>query len=289
MTDLVRIRRLGLISGGVMSFIAGIGMVEKFNQRLLIAPFVTMGYLVLLAIPVTIGYLVARGEPNPLKEPDRDPRGGALGGLVAGLMAGVIVALYTALVSTVDLTEFFPNMRRTMVEHLTFNLGVPTGLIVLVIAAGLAGALGGFVHGLSDRVRIGLAKATGWALAFALFEAIVSSILDFAEPVLDVIYTPTSALQPWSAVIIAALAWWLSERYQGRTSVFATAVKDSEKGSRLRKIVLIAGILAVLILPLLLGRILNELVINISLFILMGLGLNIVVGYAGLLDLGYVA
>ena len=38
-----------------------------------------------------------------------------------------------------------------------------------------------------------------------------------------------------------------------------------------------------------LGGIVNELLINVSLFVLLGLGLNIVVGYAGMLDLGYVA
>jgi branched-chain amino acid transport system permease protein len=44
-----------------------------------------------------------------------------------------------------------------------------------------------------------------------------------------------------------------------------------------------------IILPMLVGGIVNELMINVALFILMGLGLNIVVGLAGLLDLGYVA
>jgi branched-chain amino acid transport system permease protein len=41
--------------------------------------------------------------------------------------------------------------------------------------------------------------------------------------------------------------------------------------------------------PLLIGSFLSEVVGTVGLFILMGLGLNIVVGYAGLLDLGYVA
>ncbi len=44
-----------------------------------------------------------------------------------------------------------------------------------------------------------------------------------------------------------------------------------------------------LLLPLILGTYLSEVVDNVGIFILMGLGLNIVVGFAGLLDLGYVA
>jgi branched-chain amino acid transport system permease protein len=48
-------------------------------------------------------------------------------------------------------------------------------------------------------------------------------------------------------------------------------------------------VLVVLYLPLVLGLYLTEVVNVTGLFILMGLGLNIVVGFAGLLDLGYVA
>jgi branched-chain amino acid transport system permease protein len=48
-------------------------------------------------------------------------------------------------------------------------------------------------------------------------------------------------------------------------------------------------IVAVLIIPMFVGSLTNELLSNVGLFVLMGLGLNIVVGYAGLLDLGYVA
>ena len=42
-------------------------------------------------------------------------------------------------------------------------------------------------------------------------------------------------------------------------------------------------------LPWFLGGIVNELLANVGLFLLLALGLNIVVGLAGLLDLGYVA
>ena len=44
-----------------------------------------------------------------------------------------------------------------------------------------------------------------------------------------------------------------------------------------------------LILPILLGSYLSEVTNNVLIYVLMGFGLNIVVGFAGLLDLGYVA
>jgi branched-chain amino acid transport system permease protein len=48
-------------------------------------------------------------------------------------------------------------------------------------------------------------------------------------------------------------------------------------------------IIILLILPQILGLFLSEVLTIVGLFVLMGLGLNIVVGFAGLLDLGYVA
>ncbi|MCP4425526.1 MAG: leucine/isoleucine/valine transporter permease subunit, partial [Chloroflexi bacterium] len=49
------------------------------------------------------------------------------------------------------------------------------------------------------------------------------------------------------------------------------------------------GIILLLALPWLVGLFLSQAFFLIGLYIMMGLGLNIVVGYAGLLDLGYVA
>lgn len=49
------------------------------------------------------------------------------------------------------------------------------------------------------------------------------------------------------------------------------------------------ALLILLVLPMLTGKLTNELLANIGLFALLALGLNIVVGLAGILDLGYVA
>ena len=51
----------------------------------------------------------------------------------------------------------------------------------------------------------------------------------------------------------------------------------------------IAFLIAILVLPQFLDFFQNGILDRVVLFLVMGLGLNIVVGYAGLLDLGYVA
>jgi branched-chain amino acid transport system permease protein len=56
---------------------------------------------------------------------------------------------------------------------------------------------------------------------------------------------------------------------------------------RLIALVVIGGTL--IAIPQLLGTVISDVLGSVAVFILLGLGLNIVVGYAGLLDLGYVA
>ena len=289
MSNLRRAVRLGLIGGLAMSFVGAIGMVDKFDDRLLIDPFLTLGMLVLLGIPVVIGVLVARGEPNPLVELVRDPAAGAVSGLLAGIIAGTATALYALLIDGVKVQQHFPNMSPQMVDALTFGLGVPRGLLVLVGGAAVAGALGGASVGLSDTIRHGLTRSVGWVLGVALLESLIDDMFEFAEPVIDLIYTPLGVVRWSSALVIGALAWFLHTRFRGEGKRFTDAVGEADSKSNLRRGVIVIVALAVLILPQLLGGILNELMINVALFILMGLGLNIVVGHAGLLDLGYVA
>ena len=63
----------------------------------------------------------------------------------------------------------------------------------------------------------------------------------------------------------------------------------SDRQKTARWIALGVGLVLLLILPQIVGSFLSDVLSTVGIYILMGLGLNIVVGYAGLLDLGYVA
>ncbi|MCP5100321.1 MAG: leucine/isoleucine/valine transporter permease subunit, partial [Chloroflexi bacterium] len=88
-------------------------------------------------------------------------------------------------------------------------------------------------------------------------------------------------------IALVSTIWWRNKgqsQYKTRREQMTPAQNEQS-----RKILLGLGIFGLLILPLILGTYLTEVIDNVGLFILMGLGLNIVVGFAGLLDLGYVA
>jgi branched-chain amino acid transport system permease protein len=282
------VRKWGPVAGLIMSFMAAIGMIRSFDERMMINPVLSLGYIALLLPPAVFGYLAARGEVSLLEEPERNVSDGAVKGAMVGLIAGVVTVIFMLLTNPFDLSGFFPNINAAMVDVMTFHQGLGLGSLLLIAISTAVGALGGVLHGLGDMARSGIFRALGWVMLFALFELVVTDIID-VRPIVRFIYAPGGGLQFWSALIIGGLAWWLGVRYAGKRAEYSDAAKASEAGSRLRYSLIGIGILMLIILPMLVGGIVNELLINVALFILMGLGLNIVVGLAGLLDLGYVA
>ncbi len=121
-------------------------------------------------------------------------------------------------------------------------------------------------------------------LALALAILIVWIPRDFS-------WLPPSANPLWIKIgltliplILEAVAFFSTRSAAPRTS--AMPVTSNQLG---RARIVSRYLIVLLVLPAILGVYLTEVVDNIGLFILMGLGLNIVVGFAGLLDLGYVA
>ena len=86
-------------------------------------------------------------------------------------------------------------------------------------------------------------------------------------------------------VLIGGIAYWSKGRDRK-----AIALKRSPRQQRTIRWTTLAVLgLLTLLLPVILGSYFSEILDNVGIYILMGLGLNIVVGFAGLLDLGYVA
>ena len=136
-----------------------------------------------------------------------------------------------------------------------------------------------------------MGQGTLWVLALAFLEIVVSDILDFAPAVTEFLYALNGGLNLYAAVTVFAAASALTYFFQGGDSVVRrTLVGQDAKGrSRPSLIAFVLLSVGIVVIPMVVGGLINELLINVCLLMLMGLGLNIVVGYAGLLDLGYVA
>lgn len=87
---------------------------------------------------------------------------------------------------------------------------------------------------------------------------------------------------------IGALLLYVWRAFQLRWTVRKTFGAGAVRGNQTRIIIFAVLAALLLIAPLFLSVYWNQVLGSIGLFVLLGLGLNIVVGFAGLLDLGYV-
>lgn len=160
---------------------------------------------------------------------------------------------------------------------------VRQGLVRAVIALAVAGTIVALFL-----VLMNLLYENGFNVSFVfekLKEPTVTALL-FGQPPLVggliwiVLMTVSGALG--ALVLFGWHALNLTSRF-GRATGAGTA-----RGNQTRIVILAALALALIIAPLFLGVYWNQVLGSIGLFVLLGLGLNIVVGFAGLLDLGYV-
>jgi branched-chain amino acid transport system permease protein len=302
--DLWRAVRLGLVGGLTAAFVSANGMVAAFSERAVLGGQ-TLGSLLLVAVPVLVGYLA--GRPPPVLQGFATPRPGwrnVAGGLLAGLLSGVVMAVFVTLIATFDVRRILINVTPGLVREaprlLTFGLELGAGLVLILALNAVLGAVAGTPNLLPARWRRAVFAAALWVLAFAMLQPVIVQVLRgiqaelriWTAPLADFLYEPTGALSVPGAVAVAALAFGIHALLmrEGRRPVRARLEPLPERSRRLLRLVVLAGLLSVLgLLPQVLGPFLSE-VLNIAgIFLLMALGLNIVVGLAGLLDLGYVA
>jgi branched-chain amino acid transport system permease protein len=290
--DVRRVALFGLFTGLTGVFVAITGMFEGFTDRLLIDPFLDLGDVSLLWIPVALGYSATY---RPTLEGMEAPRTGThnvAGGAAAGLIGGLIVGAFLVLFDAVHLRDIFPNASPELFEHLTFGKGLGGGIVLVAAAGVVLGAAGGALHLLTPRVRKALISGVVWTFVISMLALITVDIIEELPGTLeDVLYTTDDALRWGSAIAVFLVFFGLRYATAGRETSLRTRISllpDRERtGVGLVVAFLLIGL--GLTLPAMLDSFINEILATVGLFLLMGLGLNIVIGLAGLLDLGYVA
>ncbi len=265
--------KIGLLGGIVAIYLALVGIMTALASRMIITGVISLGQIILLSVFILFGYMAAqRAAANQSKPP-------VLWCLLSGAIAGLIVSLFlsalTIIAPAINLRSIFINASPELWKLLTFDRGVPTGLYLLIGVGVVVGALSAGLFLLPDRLR----RAVGMGLVAIPIVSILNSSLFAGRGI--------SPAQAAAAFVIAALITylWQPARAIANRRVSAMPTKQQRMLATAAYIVLGIGVLA---LPLL-GPYPAEILDTVGLYILMGLGLNIVVGFAGLLDLGYVA
>lgn len=303
--DLTQAIRRGLVAGITVVFVSAIGMVESFSERDVLDRL-SLGTAVLVAIPFVFGFMAGK-PPEQLTgvAPTRPGWRNPVAGLLAGLLTGVVMALFVLLIVNVDLREWFINITPELAEDengprlLIFGRALGPGLALVVVLDSVIGALGASLHLLQARWRRALTAGVMWVVAFALLEPFVDEVLRgiqeelniLTEPLGEFLYSDAALTIPAALVLLAlGFATQAFLRQPGRRPLQEKidALPARSRNMAIGGAMLVA-IPLIVVLPPILGSFLSEVLSLAGIYVLMALGLNIVVGYAGLLDLGYVA
>lgn len=287
-----RLLRVSLLAGLVMVFVSAIGMIETFNGRKVIEPILSLGYVVLFAIPFVAGLVLSkRVEREGVVTAPRSGRD-VLYAAIAGAVGGLILGLFAMLLQAAPgLRGTFPKLSPNVVGLLTLGQGTGLGTLLMIGVSALVAAVSAALFFVPERLRRAITVAGQTVIFVAIFEAVIDDFFDWLQALPDFLYAPRGGLTIVAAITVFVVTAALSLILPGRVPSPKAWIASPDAAVRRRNSMIAAAVVAVVILivPQFLGGILNELLTNVGLFLLMGLGLNIVVGHAGLLDLGYVA
>ena len=286
--------RTGLIVGAVALYLAMVGLLERFKELEIVGEQITFSRILLVVPPLLAGFVLARprviaGERRVAGVPSA-VGAGALVGMLA--MAVLGAALWWIDWFGVDrIRPIFITLSPDLVEFLTFEKSVATGVFVLLILGAIGGAFGGLARAADARIRRPTMLALSAVVLLGLLQRIVPIALDQLGVERDWLYSKITHGLTWMGaalifVVVAVLAvLWDRRGREARERLRTQA--DERPPVRVAIVLIILALLA--ILPPLVGPEISQVLGQVMVFVLLGLGLNIVVGYAGLLDLGYVA
>jgi len=283
--------KTGLLGGIITIFICLIGMVEIFSKRDVIEKALTLGQFVLLATGVFTGFVAARRTSSLLKQ--NKPLSTLLSGLIAGLITGALLALLVFIGDKVNLRAVFLNASPTLYKLLTFGKGVGNAWALVEIGA-VSGLLGSAYLTLPNLFQRPVSRALFFTIFMALFSGLFRVIMinqgpgmgKAAKYLFGQSGLSTEGTYIFFLGVFVITMFW---NYQGKA--IQSGIAGLPKGGRvsLQAVTIMVILYLVWNLPKVSGPFIIQVIITVALFILMGLGLNITLGFAGLLDLGFVA
>jgi branched-chain amino acid transport system permease protein len=279
---------LGCIFGTVAVYIAVVGILPLLDGRWVVVNVLSLGDAALIAIALGAGTTIA------LRNRSANFGSVAVQSLLAGAVAGGLLALLAVAMQVVNLRLIFIALSPTLLQTLTFSLGVPLGPIILVVAAACLAALGAVLtrapSSLSKPVLAGLCVV----VIFGVFQELIQIMMQFG----DLVGAVREALYTWEGLSIQGAAvvfvltclgtlLWTKGLSQPLHDRFAHLNATQQRYVRAAQAV---GLILILVLfPVVAGSYIGQVMMLVGLYILMGMGLNLEVGLAGLLDLGFVA
>jgi branched-chain amino acid transport system permease protein len=288
--------KAGLLGGAVVIYLAMVGMIEKFEDLQLIGVQVTLGHVLLALPPLLAAYLAVRPRVVGGQVERPDPSSGLITGVAAGGLSGVVAGIWLVVVDAIGIDRVrsvFIAVSPGLIDFMTFGRGLAVGSAILIAGGAVLGGLGGIWRTLRPGLRWPVSIGVGVVLLLGLLQRIVPTILDELSIERDWLYSKVSRGLTWFGAVVvfvvatAVAAFVLDRRERAAGRPREEGAPDARRATRGILLLLLA--LGLIVLPQLAGSIVSEILGSVGVYVLLGLALNIVTGYAGMLHLGIAA
>ena len=276
----------GVTFGGVPVFMGFVGILTMFGQREIIDETLSLAHLTLAMSAFFAGLWVTHTS-------SKASFGGRVAqGLGAGAVAGAFIALLALSIQLFNLRRVFIALKKNLLDILIFDQQIGAGIAILVIGGALCGLLGAAFYLMPHKFRRPLAIGLAWAFFVGLFQELIQLMLqyEFLMKFRELFFT-WDGLKPRGALIVFVLATAVSavwQAYRPRYDAFQENATPGQARMLLGFKILI-GLILLIGFPAFAGNFIGQVLMLIGLYVLMGMGLNLELGLAGLLDLGFVA
>ena len=293
----------GITMGGVALFISAVGITKMFNERWIIDGVLTLGHTALMLCALFAGVLVAR------KTTAQGLGALMLQGAGAGLVASSVLSVLAILISLFKLRTVFVALSKPLLNILTFDLikafgrkaepvmglhpGVWAGVGILLLAGAVLGALGALLYRMPEQYRRPIVTALSAVGLIGLFQELIQLTLQhegLLNSIREVFFT-WDGLSLQGALIVAVVALVIKVIWMWRRAAVLARFGElpAKRQRSVRLSMMIFGMAVLFLIPLAAGNFIGQVFLLVGLFALMGYGLNLELGLAGLLDLGFVA
>ncbi|MCU0482661.1 MAG: branched-chain amino acid ABC transporter permease [Chloroflexi bacterium] len=275
--------RYGLLGGVVAVYLCLVGIVPAFNERPLVAGVISLGQASLLLTALVVAYVAATRAPSARREIE------VLAGALAGGISGSFLAALVLVGAAVNLRTVLLHASPELYETLTFGLGT-AGFWVPIAVGAVAGAVAALTASLPVAIRLPIVWGFTAVVVMGLFAGLLRTpaLTTPLAPAARFLFAP-EGLTVAGAVIVFALAAGAAV-IRPRLAIrrrYAQLPAGQQRALLPPAILLLVA--TVLVLPLGLGPFFAQVVAIVAIYVLMGFGMNITLGLAGLLDLGFVA
>lgn len=283
------ILQLGLLSGIIVAYCGIVGMIEAFHEREIIDGFITLGQFILLFTPLLMAVYVAK----QLKDEGADIALVIGSGIVVGFLTAIPTIVLLLFNDVNEMRNIFVNINRDWIDVVTFDNRdqLMTGIFTLSIISTISGLVGSVFYVMPNVPRKAFIYGLTITLGFGIFGETVRLVLqeNMSRDMLGEIFRRDTLKQnPAIALFIISTAIGFVWAVFGDKARGSFQALEGGQRRTVNSIGMLLFFAALMILPWVIGRTLSDVAVTIGLFVLMGLGLNIAIGLAGLLDLGYV-